>query len=429
MSIFWNDLPKLNNIIDELNIKKFHNKSIEDFKESIMYFIQEYLESNPRDYEEYKFDKNLSINIYSIILATYGGEIIDSISIPIDTVINECIELQFLMNDNPRSFKNTFIIKDPDIEYVNSVFEKIKNKEQPDQRTDEWFNFRWNMLTASSIFKAIDSQAKKNELILDKCRPINKKKYSTVNTESAFHFGHKFEPLSTNFYEHLYQTKIGEFGCIRHDDYNFLGASPDGINIDIKNKRFGRLLEIKNPKSREITGIPKKEYWIQMQIQMEVWNLDECDFLETKFVEYNSEEEFNLDGNWYFTKDKKHKGIFVQFQTNDYKPHYEYPPFNLSPNNFDIWYNKIREKNSNMTWIKNIYWKLDTYSCILVTRNKLWFKTVLPQFKEIWDTILKERNTGYQHRLPKRKNKENKKDITKTTVQKLNVISIDTSSV
>ena len=58
-------------------------------------------------------------------------------------------------------------------------------------------------------------------------------------------------------------------------------------------------LEIKNPKSRVISGIPKKEYWVQMQIQMEVWNLDECDFLETKFEEYKNEEEFNKDGDWY----------------------------------------------------------------------------------------------------------------------------------
>ena len=127
--------------------------------------------------------------------------------------------------------------------------------------------------------------------IVGKCKPIDKKKYNGVNTESAFHFGHKFEPLSTNFYEFLYNTKIGEFGCIRHDKYNIIGASPDGINILKKNKRFGRLLEIKNPKSRVITGIPKKEYWVQMQIQMEVWNLNECDFLETKFEEYKNEEE------------------------------------------------------------------------------------------------------------------------------------------
>ena len=63
---------------------------------------------------------------------------------------------------------------------------------------------------------------------------------------------------------------MGEFGCIEHDTYPFLKASPDGINIAPKNKLYGRMLEIKNPTTRKITGTPKKEYWIQMQLQMQL---------------------------------------------------------------------------------------------------------------------------------------------------------------
>ena len=424
MSIFWDDLPNLENIVSSFNVKKFNNKNIEDFKESVMFFIDDYIKSNPRDYEEYSFRKILYKNIYDIIIHAYGC-IVDSINLSIDIILNECIDLYFLINDNPRSFKRTFIINEPDIKHVDSIFKKIKEKVQTDQRTPEWYNFRWNMLTASSIYKAIDTQAKQNELIVDKCKPINIKKYTNVNTETAFHFGHKFEPLSTNFYEYLFKTKVGEFGCISHDKHKFIGASPDGINIDKTNKRYGRLLEIKNPKSREITGIPKKEYWVQMQIQMEVWDLNECDFLETKFVEYENEKEFKKDGDWYSTKDNKYKGIFIQFY-HDSKPHYEYPKFYLTPSEFDEWYNEIMEKNSHMTWVKNIYWKLDVYSCILVPRNKNWFETVLPDFKKIWDIILKERKTGWNHRLPKKKEKKEKTE--NNTKQKVSIIKIDTSN-
>ena len=62
------------------------------------------------------------------------------------------------------------------------------------------------------------------------------------------------------------------------------------------------MLEIKNPTSREITGIPKEDYWIQMQLQMETCNLNECDFLETVFKEYETEEEFMADGTFRITK-------------------------------------------------------------------------------------------------------------------------------
>jgi hypothetical protein len=93
-------------------------------------------------------------------------------------------------------------------------------------------------------------------------------------------------------YQHMYSTKIQEFGCIRHRDYAFIGASPDGINVDPKSERYGRMLEIKNPVNRELTGVPKPEYCVQMQGQLEVCDLDDCDFLETVFKEYDSEEAF-----------------------------------------------------------------------------------------------------------------------------------------
>ena len=81
-------------------------------------------------------------------------------------------------------------------------------------------------------------------------------------------------------YEKDFNTKVGEFGCIKHEKIKFLRASPDGINIDPTNLRYGRLVEVKNPTSRQLDGIPEKAYWVQMQIQMEVWDLDECDFLK-----------------------------------------------------------------------------------------------------------------------------------------------------
>ena len=56
----------------------------------------------------------------------------------------------------------------------------------------------------------------------------------------------------------MYHTQIKDFGCIQHSKYKFLGASPDGINVDPHNERYGRMLEIKNIVNREINGIPKK---------------------------------------------------------------------------------------------------------------------------------------------------------------------------
>ena len=43
-------------------------------------------------------------------------------------------------------------------------------------------------------------------------------------------------------------------GTLLHQ-YSFIGASPDGINTDPNNSRYGRMLEIKNIVNREINYI------------------------------------------------------------------------------------------------------------------------------------------------------------------------------
>ena len=66
------------------------------------------------------------------------------------------------------------------------------------------------------------------------------------------------------------------------------------------------------------------------------------------------------------------------------------------------------ELHSNMTWIKNIYWYLEDYSCVLVPRNRKWFQAALPQLQDLWNTVLTERETGYDHRKPKKQKRKRK---------------------
>lgn len=47
-----------------------------------------------------------------------------------------------------------------------------------------------------------------------------------------------------------------------------------------------------------------------MQMQMEVLDLDECDFLETSFKEYEQEEDFIKDGSFSKTALNKKKVLF-----------------------------------------------------------------------------------------------------------------------
>ena len=258
------------------------------------------------------------------------------------------------------------------------------------------------------------------------------KEVTMVNTNTTLHWGQKYEPLSVKIYEHTYNTKIEDFGCIQHETYMFLGASPDGINADTESKRYGRMLEIKNIVNREINGIPKKEYWIQMQLQMEVCDLDECDFLETKFTEYPDyssyvsdtvdelyEDEAGIEfQNMSLSKDNKNKGLIIYFHTKEGKPFYLYNPLDIiHPVDITEWLeNTVDYYQYNpefkYTYMKTIYWKLEHVSCVLVCRNRQWFKDNISSLEELWTTIEKERVSGYDHRAPNRKQKKETIDLT-----------------
>jgi len=314
------------------------------------------------------------------------------------------------------------ILDDP-TNIIEQKIQKLREIPQPVQRTPEWYKFRWNLITASNAWKALGTQATINQIIYEKCQPLKEdgpeegeeKEVKMVNTNSPLHWGQKYEPLTVMVYEHNYGTKVEDFGCIQHDEYKFLGASPDGIVVNKESDRYGRMLEIKNVVSREITGIPKKEYWTQMQLQMEVCDLDDCDFLETKFIEYPDYNSFQADSldkeNICLSKDGKFKGEIIHFHTKDGKPYYVYKPIEYKKqSDIDEWENNTLETYENepynYIYMKTIYWKLEVLSCILVLRDRNWFKNNICQLGDVWKIVEKERITGYEHRAPKKRKME-----------------------
>ena len=302
-----------------------------------------------------------------------------------------------------RSYRKTFVRKHKTpTDVIAAKLDDIRSRPQSEQCTPQWYTDRWNRLSGSNAWKAFGSQAQVNSLIFEKCKPIEVEKFQSVNTESSLHHGKRFEPVSTQYYEYVYGAKVEEFGCVPHKEHSFLGASPDGIVVNEECPRYGRMLEIKNVTTRKINGIPKEDYWTQMQIQMEVCDLNECDFLETEIYTYPGVAEFEADGTFQRSNDGKMKGVIAQYQV-DGKPYYEYAPFQCSQEEFDAWEEAICEKHANHTWISNIYYRIDTASCVLVLRNKRWMKAATDVLRDIWAQVLHDRENGYAHRQPKSK--------------------------
>ena len=97
---------------------------------------------------------------------------------------------------------------------------------------------------------------------------------------------------------------------------------------------------------------------------------------------------------------------FIKSDFADAKPHYVYMPLNIGLNKSAIveWTTQIKqEMKETHVLFKRIYWYCEAYSCVLVKRNRYWFEMALPKIQELWNTVEKERVTGYEHRKPKKR--------------------------
>ena len=414
---------------------KFTYEETKDIVESIVWIMFDYVYNNVYHYPDMDFELSFLNDIDEYInelIYNVTGEKETLFGIPtivsryrqsLEYVVNYSIQL-FHSISPIRSFSDSVILQKMNKEMRDEktkIIDILRKKPQPEQRTKEWYDMRNNLITASNAYKIFESGAMQNQLIYEKCsafhkipEKIDESLFKNINVDTTLHWGQKYEKVSVMLYEYIYKTSVEEFGCIRHDKYSFIGASPDGINVDPESDRYGRMLEIKNIVNREITGIPKPEYWVQMQLQMETCNLEECDFLETRFKEYENEREFLSDGSFLFDSNNNHKGVILFFSHKNGTPHYIYKPIEMDKEDFDEWEMNMMEfyqsPSQNLVWIRNVYWRLDQLSCVLVSRNQFWFDMVVVDVEKFWNTIEKERIDGYTHRAPKKRIKQPKEE-------------------
>ena len=383
----------------------------EEEEEEIIIIVDEYLETNLKKYSSPEFYEKMREEISDYIKKTYFfEEEEEEINEFLNDFICDIIDDLLLFYHIPK--RQLFVAENihRNIDEITDNLRELDiiNQSQPKQRTSEWYQYRYNRFSASSIWKILSTPAQYNSLILEKCKkPAENLEYPTTNYNNPRNWGIKYEPVSIMIYEDKYPTTIvkTDYGCIPHPIYSFIAASPDGINISPNcMEKYGRMVEVKNIYNRDITGIPLEEYWIQMQIQMETCGLNVCDFLETRFKEYSGEDEFYSDIS------PEYKGVilFLLGKSGDLEGvsadhRFEYMPLyvNLEKKHVDKWIQEIREKVSETHLVYEIiYWYLDEYSCVVVERNRPWFETVLPIFEEAWNIVISERKHGHKHREP-----------------------------
>jgi len=338
---------KLNSYIKYFNylIKKFNIESLVELKNnevitnysqflvSIIDYMLEYINTDILQLMYYDLYEEIYFTTYHLLLAQYiENHLLSKLfnignneaHVLLCLTIKLCQNILFKFYIPKRSYKKTYVKKinldkdSPNFIKIKAQLTYLKNIPQPEQRSDAWYIFRNSALTASNIYKIFISDYSQSQLIIEKSEPLDVNKFKNTNLNSPMHWGQKFERVSILYYEFINNTTVSEFGCVKHNKYSYIAASPDGIVCDEKSPLYGRMLEIKNVVSREIDGIPMPAYWIQMQLQMEVCNLNECDFLETKFTEYLSQEDYLDDVS------DSYRGFIMQFCDTNGGVHYEY---------------------------------------------------------------------------------------------------------
>jgi putative phage-type endonuclease len=262
------------------------------------------------------------------------------------------------------------------LEEKRTIVQNLQKIELPEQRSPEWHKMRENMITASD-FGSILGHSKYNSsksVLKQKCGLGAK-----FSGNEYTRWGTKYEEVATEVYRLKFNTTVIEFGCLGHPDYSFIGASPDGITPD------GMMLEIKVPKTRkfEENDIPP-HYYDQMQGQLEVCGLFECDFMQCEIEEYSGQTAYLED------TDIEFKGAIIDYIDENNELKFIYSKVNITKNELDKWIcgNKIKLNNKNLAF-KNIgYWKLIKYCIDTVKRQDDWMEVSLPIFEKFWEQVL-----------------------------------------
>lgn len=249
------------------------------------------------------------------------------------------------------------------LEYLNSM-------PQVAQRSQEWFDLRKERLTASDLYKVLSESRSKDALVKSKAFPETARFTSSAATE----WGKMFEPMALRVYRaRRAGILVHDFGLIPHPTLSCFGASPDGITD------LGVMIEIKCPYSREIlpNHIPE-HYEAQMQGQMAVCDLKECDYIECQLFKYDDVQEYLVAAKR--VEHPHDHGVIIDD---------EYSPEGLSGAETLSWYQEKLKTTPNP--IKVVMWTLGHIQVQRVTFDEDRWASSVPKIERFWQDVLTAR--------------------------------------
>lgn len=253
------------------------------------------------------------------------------------------------------------------------------------QRSEEWHAMRKNLITASDMAQALGKGkfGTQKQLIAKKCP--HEPEVPFDGSHPAMQWGVLFEPVALEIYRRRNAgILVHEFGLLPHPTRDYVGASPDGIT------ELGIMVEIKCPYQRAITGTVPEQYAYQIQGQLDVCGLHECDYVECAFDMYDNAEHFWEE----YHQTPAWKGIVFQVpQSQSHStPETLYSPLHADVMALKTWVQETQASlQQNQLMFKVSYWNLVLCNVVRVYRDQAFIDQKMAALKDVWDRILQYR--------------------------------------
>lgn len=295
----------------------------------------------------------------------------------IDTIVNNVLHRRRTIAKQISLMQNLFVdcfdkdITEEDIrgrmEVVRGFQKKLEGLlklPKVEQRSEEWYAMRKQLITASDFGQALGKGkfGSVTDFYINKCG------YKDVvfdATIPALQWGIRYEEVANMFYKTKMNVEVHEFGLLQHPTHSWIGASPDGIS------NMGVMLEIKCPWIRKCTHTIPDQYYYQIQGQLEVCGLNECDYLECYIKEFDDREEMLRDSTC------RYKGSILRFVDGSYR----YGRLNdTGPDAVD---GTRRELKDAVPY----YYGIHSYFMKRVYRDKPFFEGIVTSLSEVWKNV------------------------------------------
>jgi hypothetical protein len=286
--------------------------------------------------------------------------------------------------------------------------QRLTNALQTPQKSAAWHYESYDMLSGHEFGSIVaGGKAEYTAIVAKKCNPPevvtgapeqNIVFLTPPEGLSPFKWGWRYEPVARALFEMQFAGGVvfDGLGRLRHTSLPRLGASPDGIITT--GPKVGRLVELKCPVSRQLTGSVPMDYWVQMQLQAEVCDVPAVEYFE---VQLGSLQQTGPTHEGFENAARGSKLPWIgkvcvvaedeDASSNAYR--YEYSPL-YSNSDIGIIECLAWKPAAGITLESALWWVRD-YNTVTVLRNRRWWEAEgQPAYEEFWRTVSLARADG-----------------------------------